>query len=208
MILVNIGDYNLNNCKWTDDNIPRSNQTYKLRNLISALFSRIIPYGVAQLISGPTRYFPGQKPSGLDHFYSNRPEKITHIQKFHCGGSDHMLILVIRKSKSIKNTPKYIRKRNYKHFDSQAFISEVRKIKWLELYMSDDVDEALGFFMDKFKPILDRMAPMRNIQIKTNYNPWISQDTLSLMKERDKLQKDAAETSDKNIWDQYKKMRN
>ena len=53
--------------------------------------------------------------------------------------------------------------------------------------------------MDKFKPILDRMAPMINIQIKTNYNLWISQDTLSLMKERDKLQKDAAETSDKNV---------
>ena len=95
---------------------------------------------MAQLLSGPTRYFPGQKPSGLDHFYSNRPEKITHIQKFHCGGSDHMLILVIRKSKSIKNTPKYIRKRNYKHFDSQAFISEVKN--QVAGGISDDLDEA------------------------------------------------------------------
>ena len=62
--------------------------------------------------------------------------------------------------------------------------------------------------MDKFKPILGRLAPMRNIQVKTKYNPWISQDTISLMKDRDNLQKDAAQTGDKNKWDQYKKIRN
>ena len=80
-----------------------------------------------------------------------------------------MLILVIRKSKSIRHSPKYIRKRNYKNFNSQSFISEIRKIKWLDLYMSNDVNEALGLFMDKFKPILDRLAPMRNIQVKSKY---------------------------------------
>ena len=32
-----LGDMNLNHCNWTESNLPRSNQTYKLRELISAL---------------------------------------------------------------------------------------------------------------------------------------------------------------------------
>merc|ERR1711954_360989 len=103
------GDYNLNHCNWTNPNLPRSNQSYKLRSLISVLFNRIFPHGVSQLVSGPTRHFPGQTPSGLDHCFTNAPEKISHIQKFHCGGSYHMVILAVRSSTSIKGNPNYIR---------------------------------------------------------------------------------------------------
>ena len=81
-----LGDLNINHCNWTDPNIPTSNQTYKLRDLIAALFSKIIPHGVTQLVSGATRHFPGQVSTGLDHYYSNRPEKLSPVQKHHCGG--------------------------------------------------------------------------------------------------------------------------
>ena len=48
---------------------------------------------------------PGQKPSGLDHLYSNQPEKIALIKKYHAGGSDHMFILAVRTSKAMKSSP-------------------------------------------------------------------------------------------------------
>ena len=79
--VICMGDYNLNHCNWMDKNISRSCQTYKLRHLISALFTRIFPYGVSQLVVGPTRFFPGQKPSGLDHLFTNKPEKNIHRSK-------------------------------------------------------------------------------------------------------------------------------
>ena len=79
--VVCMGDYNLNHCNWTDANLPRENQTYKLRSLITALFTRILPFGVVQLISGPTRYFPGCTPSGLDHLFTNAPDKITKSRR-------------------------------------------------------------------------------------------------------------------------------
>ena len=81
-----LGDMNLNHCNWTDYNIPRSNQSYKLRELISALFTKIFPHGVTQLVTGPTRHFPGQVSTGLDHYYTNRPDKMSAVQTHHCGG--------------------------------------------------------------------------------------------------------------------------
>ena len=131
-----LGDMNLNHCNWTDPNLPHSNQSYKLRELTLALFARIIPLGVAQLVSGPTRHFPGQKSIGLDHYYTNRPDKTSPVQKHHNGGSDPLLIGAIRFSRSIQ-------KRSFKNFDSELFIQEVRKISWLDVCLCEDADKAV-----------------------------------------------------------------
>ena len=203
-----LGDLNLNHCNWTDLNLSRSNQSYKLRGLISALFTRILPHGVTQLVNGPTRHFPGQVSTGLDHYFSNRPDKISSVQSHHCGGSDHMLIMGVRHSKSFQSRPKYIRKRSYKDFDPQAFLKEVQQVNWLDLYLSTDVDEAVKIFSQRLTDILDVMAPVKTFQVRTKFVPWLSKDTVELMKERDRLHKIAAETNDKDDWKEFKMARN
>ena len=202
------GDLNLNHCNWTDPNLPRSNQSYKLKELTSALFSRILPHGVSQLVTGPTWHFPGQVSTGLDHYYTNRPDKIRTVQGHHCGSSDHMLIFAVRQSRSIKSTPKYIRKRSYKHFDSELFVQAVQQVSWLDVYMCTEVDKAVELFTEKLTVILDDMAPMKSIQIRTNYAPWLSRDTMELMKARDEVQKLASETKSRDDWVKHKQLRN
>ena len=103
-----LGDLNMNHCNWTDLNLPASNQTSKLRSLISALFTRILPYGVSQHVVGPTRHWPGQISTGLDHYYTNRPNKLSPVQTQHYGGSDHMLVHAVRYSRSIRTSPRYV----------------------------------------------------------------------------------------------------
>ena len=119
-----------------------------------------------------------------------------------------MLIFGIRYSKVIKSSPRYIRKRCYKGFSPEHFVSAVQQLSWLDLYLSTDVDEAVRLLSSKITFILDTMAPIRTIQVRTKYNPWISKITLNLMKERDDLQKKAAETKDSDDWKEFKKIRN
>ena len=206
--VVSLGDYNINHCNWMEKNISRSNQTYKLRSLIDELFVRILPLGVSQLVTGPTRHFPGQKSTGLDHIYTNTPEKIINVQKFFCGGSDHMLIYAVRSSKCIRSCPTYVRKRCYKNFNPDLFINSVRNMGWLDLYMTEDLNHATQLFKWKLRGILDVMAPMKIIQVRRDYNCWLSQDTKNMMKLRDSLQKRASETNDKMHWNAFKKIRN
>ena len=72
-------DANLDFLKWTRDDLPTTDSTKRLKPLIEQLFSKIFPHGVSQLVTVPTRFWPGTPGSGLDHIYTNMP---SNYQKF------------------------------------------------------------------------------------------------------------------------------
>ena len=80
-----LGDMNINHLNWTDQSLSPNNQTSRLKPLITALFSRIFPHGVTQCVKGATRHWPNQPSTGLDHYYTNRPDKLSPVQTQHRG---------------------------------------------------------------------------------------------------------------------------
>ena len=93
-----------------------------------------------------------------------------------CGGSDHKLFGATQYAASIKRNVRYVTKRCFKHFKKE-FISAVRKINWWCIYECEDVDKALEILNQNSTAILDQMAPIRTIQIRENYAPWLSTET-------------------------------
>ena len=71
-----MGDTNLDFLKWEDPSQPGSQRRNQLHKLSNAVFDRVLPFGFVQLITTATRFWPGQEPSGLDHWYSNKPGKL------------------------------------------------------------------------------------------------------------------------------------
>ena len=207
MECIVMGDLNINHLNWQSD-VSRSNQTTKLRPLINELFTRIIPQCVSQLVTVATRHFPGQTSTGLDHCYSNVPDKICQIQTHCWGGSDHQLVVAVRRSRAIKSSPSYIRKRSYKSFNKDQFLTAVKATSFLSIYLSDDVDEAVAILTMKLTELMQRFCPMKTIQIRKNYAPWLSKHMKCCLLERDKLQKRAIDSKDPNDFRQYKKVRN
>ena len=159
-------------------------------------------------MSVATRIFPGQEPSGLDHFYSNHPEKLSDVQAHYRGGSDHKLIFAIRYTKSAVSKPRMIRKRSYRDFEPAKFLESVRNLSWWDIYSCNNVEEAVTKISEKLTIILDKMAPIKNIQVRTKYAPWMSQNTKNKMNERDEAQKKAADTKSNDDWLRYKVLRN
>ena len=201
-------DANIDFLKWTKDNLPPSDSTARLKPLIKDLFSDIFPLGVSQMVTTPTRFWPGQPPSGLDHLYKNSPGKLSEVHTELTGGSDHMLIKVTRFAKSIKKNARYVRKRCYKEFDESIFREQVANISWYELYSCEDLDQAVQILTCNLTRILDELAPVKTVQIRTRYAPWLSSDTKAVMKERDAAQVHASETQHQDDWRLYKNLRN
>ena len=202
------GDLNVNHLEWTKDNLPPNSQTRKLRPLITELFARIISLGVSQLVTSATRVWPNQPDSGLDHLFSNYPGKLSPVQVINNGGSDHKLLLATRYSNSIKRNVRYVTKRCYKNFNKSEFISAVQKINFWNIYKCDNVDQALKILNDSLTQILDIMAPIKTIQIRENYAPWLSSEIKQKMADRDEAQKIAAQTKLDKDWKLYKQLRN
>ena len=202
-----VGDANLDFLKWKDTRHP-DQDTGRLRQLITELFNRIITHGFAQLVSEPTRVQRGQEPSGLDHYYSNKPHKVSSINTFFHGGSDHKLILAIRQSKVKITNQRIVFKRSYKNFDPKVFLSAVSQISWWEVYSSENIESAVELFTNKLNSILNKMAPMKKFQVRTKYAPWMSSSTKEKVKIRDAAQKKASETGKTEDWMEYKTIRN
>ena len=201
-------DANLNFLNWQKPNLPASSQSRKLRPLIQALFDRILPLGVVQCVGVATRFWNGAEPSGLDHYYTTHPNKLSEVQAHHHGSSDHKIITATRYSKSINRSQRIIKKRSYKNFDPSLFIAAVRKIPFLKIYQCENVKIASEMLTSELCKILDIMAPIKVFQVRSNYAPWLSNSTKALMKERDEAQKLASISKKPEDWRKYKSIRN
>ena len=76
------------------------------------------------------------------------------------------------------------------------------------MYTCTDVNEAVRIFTEKVQSVLDSLAPVKTVQVRTNYAPWISKTTLEMMKERDTAQHRATITKLDTDWAYYCQLRN
>ena len=172
------------------------------------MFDRILPLGATQLVTGATRIERGQPKTGLDHLYSNKPDKLSSVQTFFTGVSDHKLLKFTRFTKSFKQLPRFVKKRTFKNFDEDIFKERVRDCGLEEIYSCKNVDAAAELLTDKLTNVLDDMAPIRKIQIRTKYAPWLSEDTKHLKLEREAAQERAAESNSPEDWRIFRSLRN
>ena len=203
-----LGDINLNFLEFWTEVSEASAHFNRYRPLVHALLDHVIPHGFSQLITEVTRIQQNQTPALLDHLWTNKPDKLSNIQTFFVGGSDHKIISAIRHTKQSIRKPRIVKKRCFKKFNAEDFIEEVRKISWFEVYMTENVELAVELLSGKITTILDKMAPIKTIQTRSNYAPWISEDTKNKIKKRNELQKKASETNLDSDWEKYKKQRN
>ena len=99
------------------EDTPEVQASEKLKPLIEDLFEKIMPHGISQLVQVPTHAHHGVAIKCLDHLYSTNPEKLSNIEAEFTGMSDHKLVKVQRFSKTLKQCPRYVRKRCFKNFD-------------------------------------------------------------------------------------------
>ena len=202
-------DANIDHLTWRmQDSLPPSSSSVRLRPLIEALFTRIIPLGVTQLVTGATRMERGQPRTGLDHLYTNKVHKLSSVQTFFTGTSDHKLLKVVRFTRSLKHLPRYVKKRSFKGFDETAFKNSIKECGLEEVLGCNDVDVAAETLTHKLNKVLDEMAPVKKFQTRTKYAPWMSEETKLLKKKREEAHQKASETDLPEDWREFRGLRN
>lgn len=95
------------------------------------------------------------------------------------------MVYVIRKLKrEVIRQHKALNIRSLKGYSSQVFVEELKKVNWAEVKQCDDVDLAWDRFNSSFLHVLNKFAPLKEIRIKQRTEPWMTDDILKDIRER------------------------
>ena len=194
-----------------DVNVNLQKHNKKQTGLNSVLNNWSSIFDLTQLITEPTRISDSSE-SLLDHIYVSNNEKIAQSGTINLGLSDHSLIYCTRKTvKALFRRHNTVKLRSMKNYSADKLNSELRQLDWTDFYQCDDVDLALSIFSVSFTKILDKIAPIKCVRIKQNTEPWITDEILQLIHNRDELLykfRKFRNSKNSDIYSEYCKIRN
>ena len=196
-----LGDCNICAAKWNDDNFPNMDLANKIQDFL-------LKHASLQLVTSITRVELKNglvQKSIIDHCYTDAVEKISGPYVETVGNSDHMGVRIIKHSKILNFKPRTVQKRCYKNFSIDGFLLDVYYSSINEHVTSQDsIDGAATIFQNEFEAILNFHAPLKTVQVRKNYCPFLSEETKISIKERNTLFEEARKSGDPVLLQEFK----
>ena len=99
--------------------------------------------------------------------------------------SDHSLIFLTRRAKKLRSPGKNIQYRNFKHYSSENFVTDLNEASWEKADTSLTVDEAWIAFAETLNATADKHAPLATKRVRAESLPWLTCEIRELMRKRD-----------------------
>ena len=186
--IIFMGDFNCGLFKTNDNDTKHIKRIYNM-------------FKLRQMINQPTRV-TGDTKTLIDHMATNRPDAVSHSGVIACGISDHDLVCLNRSMRltHIKRDPKVIETRKYNHFDSTAFLTDLKAAPFNEISrFTNSPSEMWTIWKTLYLDILNKHAPVTKIKIKGNNLPYITSKVRRMIRQRDYVHKKANETGSKYL---------
>ena len=108
--------------------------------------------------------------------------------------------------------PRTIKKQIYKNFNEISFINDIKQSKvngdFAPVHQATNIEDAGEAFNNAFLKTFDLHAPIKVIQNRSNYVPYVTNELKELMAERDRLKLSASKSGDNQDFQNYKTLRN
>ena len=158
-------------------------------------------FKMRQVINQPTRVTSDTKTL-TDHMATNRPDFVSHSGVIACGISDHDMVYLNRSMRltHVKQDPKAIETRKCNHFDSTAFLTDLKAAPFNEINrFTNSASEMWRIWKTLYLDILNKHAPVTKIKIKGNNLPYITSKVRRMIRQRNYLRTNANETGSKYL---------
>ena len=168
--------------------------------------NRYLPYRVMNDRKQPTRVTSDTQKL-INLVITSEPEIIKGaINTTELGISDDKLVLATQWSKIRRLPPKIVRARTFKIFDQAAFVKYIENGPWSVCSAFDDPDDCYWAWSHIFND--QGHAPYREVKIRSVSVPWITPQIRHLMNERFKVFEKAHRLGNRNLWAEYRELRN
>ena len=179
----------------------------KQNNAGKELLDLMKQLGLRQLIRDPTQYSQ-HKNSCIDLFFTNS-DIIANSGVCNVNISDHQMILLTRKKIKLHKQKCSFIGRSYRNYNKEIFQERLTQADWTFLQNDLTVQEQWDKWLNNIHDILNVMCPSKTFKISQIKQPWITPRLIELIKDKDKVLKNAKKHKDKpELWVEAKRFRN
>ena len=161
--------------------------------------------GMKQIISDTTRY--SNNNSCIDLIFTNSTSAYKK-GTLDVNLSDHEMIFTTRKHIKKENNPTSFQGRSYKNYNEALFLDQLSACDWNILYQQNDPEIAWNILETNVRNVIDNMCPMQTFFVKYLKDPWISQEIMEAIKDKDMLLSIAKRTDRQIDWIAARRRRN
>ena len=185
--------------------VVASNDIFSI-NLQHVSYCRICQLN--QLINEPTRVTP-HSSTLIDLILTSNYIANLRSGVMPIGFSDHCLIFLVVKGKNPMLYSKICKFRSFRNFNESEFQEDLRNQNWAEFNEENvEVDKMWSNIKSVFTILSDKHAPFISVRRKRNGVPWITDEYITLARDRDYYKKRYKKTKCDFCWENFKFYRN
>ena len=166
--------------------------------------------GLSQLVKDPTRIaFRNNVSSNtiLDLIFTNS-DIINNCQTLNLNLSDHLAVCVTRKKTWVKQTKVEFKGRTYKNYVKEDFQQLLDDHDWTQFYQLDDPNILWHYLHTTMLRYINPMCPIKSYRVSEAREPWMTNEMLESIKDKDRLLRKAKNSGQKADWDEARRARN
>ena len=180
------GDFNIDSKIWNKKNEELSDYEKRFISMNKMIKERLSDNGMKMMIKQNTR-----NDKILDHFYTNKMEKIEEIKVDNDSTSDHNKIIIKRNMKIDNIEEAIIMSRKYKNINYDTINENIINDNDYQSILNEEDPETISnYLINIINNEMDKQEKIKKIKIKEKNNNKYSQSTLDLIKKKNDLYKE------------------
>ena len=205
--MILLGDWNVDVRPWAHPTTPLTEYQKQRAPLLAMLKEMATSNGLELLLTEPTRKQGVAKPSTLDVVLTNRPKVIREVNLLP-SSSDHLVIKVSRETKSRICPPELFTRRSFKGYTKEKMCNLLDAGLLDSLIDCVDTELVATVIIGHISEAINKIAPMKRVQPRANYAPYLSRETKEKMSRRDELRWVAKASGKDEDYEIFKKEKN
>ena len=175
------------------------------------LDSVALVWGLKAQITGITRptFVDGQFSGGscIDNIFTNS-EHIKTATVLDWKFSDNLAVALQRKRIKVKQEKVSFRGRSYKNYIKEDLQDHLMAQDWAEFYLSNNPNHCWETIENAVRMYLDETCPTKLFKVRVAGKPWISNEIIEQIKDKDRALRAAKRSGRSEDWDEAKRERN
>ena len=163
-----------------------------------------------QVIDSPTRitFRDGEYISSkIDLIFTNS-DVVQSSKVLDLNLSDHQAVMVTRKKTYVKPRKVTFVGRSYKNYIKEDFQEELESADWGVFYNSRDPNFLWNMMENAITTEIDKMCPIKSFKVKECREPWLTNEAIEAIKDKDRLLSKAKSSKREDHWVEAKRARN